>query len=207
MTTPSSASAGTRSKSTATTSASATTRPPPIHVFEGSDFEGLCYSLEALVGSDGFTCRSRVHDIVIAPSTPDGYRVLIRYLAENNVSYHTYQLQSERSYRVVMRGLNHCAPVGRIRTDIENLGRVAQYSVPGARSTSTLKATVTAPRAVSVVVGARVLDVPENQGNAGYLCPLWGRPSGQLQGLPGLRAPHLLQFTGATSLTSPKGNP
>ncbi|KAL1139637.1 hypothetical protein AAG570_006615 [Ranatra chinensis] len=119
-TTPSSASAGTTITPSATTSTSA--RPPPIHVAEVSDFEGLCYALEALVGSDGFTCRSRVHDIVIAPSTPDGYRAVVRYLAGNKFSYHTYQLQSERSYRVVMRGLNHRAPVGRIRTDIENQG-------------------------------------------------------------------------------------
>ncbi|KAL1116567.1 hypothetical protein AAG570_005039 [Ranatra chinensis] len=121
-TTPSSASAGTRITPAPTTSTSAAARPPPIHVAEVSDFEGLCYALEALVGSDGFTCRSRVHDIVIAPSTPDSYRAVVRYLAGNKFSYHTYQLQTERSYRVVMRGLNHRAPVGKIRTDIENQG-------------------------------------------------------------------------------------
>ncbi|KAL1130449.1 hypothetical protein AAG570_011697 [Ranatra chinensis] len=109
--TPSSASAGTRSKPAATTSGSATARPTPIHVAEVSDFEGLCYALEALVRSERFTCRYP-HDIVIAPSTPDGYRAVIRYLAGNNFSYHTYQLQSDRSYRVVMKGLNHRAPVG-----------------------------------------------------------------------------------------------
>ncbi|KAL1110286.1 hypothetical protein AAG570_008363 [Ranatra chinensis] len=118
-TTPSSASAGMRSTPAATTSASATARPPLIHVAEVSDFEGLCYALEALVGSDGFTCRSWVHNIVIAPSTPDGYRAVIWYLAGNNFSYLTYQLQS---YRVVMRGLNHRVPVERIRTDIKNQG-------------------------------------------------------------------------------------
>ncbi|KAL1132801.1 hypothetical protein AAG570_010753 [Ranatra chinensis] len=40
------------------------------------------------------------------------------------------------------------------------------------------------PRAVSAVVGGMTLDVSENQGNAGDLCPLRGRPSRRLQGLP-----------------------
>ncbi|KAL1129714.1 hypothetical protein AAG570_012658 [Ranatra chinensis] len=106
-TTPSPASAGMRSKPTATTSASATARPPPIHVAE-------------------------VHEIVIAPSTP-GAGAIIRYLAGNNFSYHTYQLRSERSYRVVMRGLNHLAPEGRIRTDIENQGHQQGVLLGGKR--------------------------------------------------------------------------
>lgn len=39
-----------------------------------------------------------------------------------NVSFHTYQLQSEKPYRVVIRNLIPTTPVSEISTEINNMG-------------------------------------------------------------------------------------
>ena len=39
--------------------------------------------------------------------TPEAYRTFIRYLKENNIYYHTYQLKEERAYRILIKHLRH----------------------------------------------------------------------------------------------------
>ncbi|KAL1124696.1 hypothetical protein AAG570_001320 [Ranatra chinensis] len=97
-------------------------KPPPIHIQEVGDFEGFCRALDALVGRDGFFCKARMHEIMITPSTPDAYRKIIKYLTEGKYAFHTYQIKTDRAYRVVFRGLHHRTPVLEITRDVEEQG-------------------------------------------------------------------------------------
>jgi hypothetical protein len=55
-------------------------------------------------------------------TTPDTYRNLIKHFKENGIYYHTYQLQEERAYRVVLKYLHHPTDVEDIRHELLDLG-------------------------------------------------------------------------------------
>ncbi|KAL1124587.1 hypothetical protein AAG570_001211 [Ranatra chinensis] len=103
-------------------SATATCKPPPIHIAEVSDFVGLCTAIAALVGPDGFECKSRLREVMVSPSTPSNYRAIITYLSSKNYPYHTYQIKTDKAYRVVFRDLHQNTPLDIIRREIENHG-------------------------------------------------------------------------------------
>ncbi|KAL1110196.1 hypothetical protein AAG570_008273 [Ranatra chinensis] len=63
-----------------------------------------------------------MHEVMLTPSTPDAYRSIIRYLTEGKYAFHTYQIKSERVYRVVLRGLHRHTPLHEITRDIEKQG-------------------------------------------------------------------------------------
>jgi len=53
---------------------------------------------------------------------PEDYRKLIHFLNENNASFHTYQLQSEKFYLVVIRNLHPFTPAADISSAIKEIG-------------------------------------------------------------------------------------
>ncbi|KAL1138571.1 hypothetical protein AAG570_008634 [Ranatra chinensis] len=97
-------------------------KPPPIHIAEVSDFVGLCHAIAALVGTDGFSCKSRLQEVMISPTSPDNYRAIIKYLGTQRYIYHTYQIKSEKAYRIAIRDLNAKTPHTEIKKDIEAHG-------------------------------------------------------------------------------------
>ena len=58
--------------------------------------------------------------------TPETYRNLIRYLKENNIYYHTYQLKEERAYRIFIKHLHHSTDIEEIRQEMLELGHKAR---------------------------------------------------------------------------------
>jgi len=58
--------------------------------------------------------------------TPETYRTLIRYLKENNIYYHTYQLKEERACRIVIKYLHHSTDIEEIRQELLELGHKTQ---------------------------------------------------------------------------------
>ncbi|KAL1141021.1 hypothetical protein AAG570_000947 [Ranatra chinensis] len=103
-------------------SATATYKPPPIHIAEVSDFVGLCTAIAALVGPDGFECKSRLREVMVSPTTPSNYIAIITYLSSKNYPYHTYQIKTDKAYRVVFRDLHQNTPLDIIRREIESHG-------------------------------------------------------------------------------------
>jgi hypothetical protein len=61
--------------------------------------------------------------------TPETYRAVIKHLKETDVYYHTYQLQEERAYRVVLKYLHHTTEVEDIKQDLLQQGHVARNIV------------------------------------------------------------------------------
>ncbi|KAL1129586.1 hypothetical protein AAG570_012531 [Ranatra chinensis] len=100
---------------------------------------------------------------MLTPSTPDAYRKFVQYLMEGKFAFHTYQIKSERAYRVVLRGLHQHNPLHEITRNIEERGhkcvlrsptkRVTWSSAPGVNSSVTPKATAIAPLAVYIMPG------------------------------------------------------
>lgn len=45
--------------------------------------------------------------IKVSCRIPDNYRKLVTLLKENNVIYHTYQLEEERAFRILLKHIHH----------------------------------------------------------------------------------------------------
>lgn len=93
--------------------------PPPIYVRAMRDYIIRCRELESIIGQKSFTCRSTTNSTTFHFKTSDGYRSAVRYFREKNVDFHTYQLQEEKSFRVVIRHLHHTTPIELIKSELE----------------------------------------------------------------------------------------
>lgn len=96
--------------------------PPPIFVKGVKDFFELSKELAVITGPDSFSCKSTSSHLKIQLDTPDNYRKIIHFLKDNDAEYHTYQLKSDKAFRVVLRNLHPSTPVSEISAAIEEIG-------------------------------------------------------------------------------------
>lgn len=82
------------------------TKPPPIFV-EAQIIDPLINRLKDIVAKENYIIKqTKLEQVKIQTNTPESYRKVIKELKEKNAIYHTYQLKTERSYKVVIRGLH-----------------------------------------------------------------------------------------------------
>ena len=96
--------------------------PPPIKIKKLINYIEKCKKLEELIGKKTFTCRSTVNETIFNFTTSDGYRKAVRFFRESNEDFHTYQLDEDKCFRVVIRHLHHSTPVDMIKNELEELG-------------------------------------------------------------------------------------
>jgi hypothetical protein len=96
--------------------------PPPIFVKGVNDFFELSKELAAITGPDSFSCKSTFSHLKLQLDTPDNYRKIIHFLKDNDAEYHTYQLKSDKAFRVVLRNLHPSTPISEISAAIEEIG-------------------------------------------------------------------------------------
>jgi len=99
--------------------------PPPIFIKGVHDYIGLRDHLKE-VTPDSFMCKSTATHLKIQVDTPNSYRNIIHYLKETNAQYHTYQPQSEKPLRVVIRNLHPSTPEADIASAIEEIGHTVR---------------------------------------------------------------------------------
>ncbi|KAL4096494.1 hypothetical protein QTP88_021439 [Uroleucon formosanum] len=93
--------------------------PPPIFMKGVLDFPNFCSVLIELIGVDNFFCKAAGNRLKIQTANPESYRVLIRYLKENEAEYHTYQLREDKPLRVVIRHIHPSTPTDLIKSELE----------------------------------------------------------------------------------------
>lgn len=103
------------------TSTSKQHKPPPIHLTTEVQFLPLCTQLKSLVG-DEFTCKSTLKGITVYPTTSDAYRKIVRAFKDCNARYHTYQLEDDKAFRIVIRGLHYSIDTDSIKEELQNKG-------------------------------------------------------------------------------------
>lgn len=96
--------------------------PPPIFIKGVLNFSDLLSEFTNLIGPNSFVCKSTSTHLKVQATKPDDYRTLIRFLKDNDASFHTYQLQSEKAYRVVIRNLHPSTSISEISTAIKEIG-------------------------------------------------------------------------------------
>lgn len=97
-------------------------QPPPIYVKGITNFSNLRNAIAELIGQDSFTCKSTTTHLKIQPDTPDNYRTLIHFLKDEKAEYHTYQSQSDKSLRVVIKNIHHTTEPTEITSALEEIG-------------------------------------------------------------------------------------
>jgi len=99
--------------------------PPPIFIKSSLNYNGFCNAIKTAIGSNDFTCKSNLNELKLQTFTPIGYRNVIHLLKEKNVNFHTYQLQQEKPFRVVIRNLHHTTDINYIKEELEVHGYTA----------------------------------------------------------------------------------
>jgi len=99
--------------------------PPPIFIKSSLNYNGFCNAIKTVIGSNDFTCKSNLNELRLQTFTTDGYRNVIHLLKEKNVDFHTYQLQQEKPFRVVIRNLHHTTDIDFIKDELELHGYTA----------------------------------------------------------------------------------
>ncbi|KAL4089380.1 hypothetical protein QTP88_024426 [Uroleucon formosanum] len=67
-------------------------------------------------------CKSTSTHLKLKPNTPENYRKIIHFLNENEAQFHTYQLQSDKAFRVVISNLHSSTLVFEISSALEEIG-------------------------------------------------------------------------------------
>lgn len=96
--------------------------PPPIFIKGVLDYIGLTNHFKQIMGPNTFSCKSTSTHLKVQTDTPDNYRKIIHLLKKIKAQYHTYELQSDKPLRVVIRNLHPSTPETDITTALEEIG-------------------------------------------------------------------------------------
>ena len=109
-------------------------KPPPIFIHGVINYGAMINRIRNIAEDEQYSTKSLSNNVIkINCVTPETYRNLIRYLKENNIYYHTYQLKEERAYRIVIKHLHHSTDVEDIRQELLELGHKARNIINAQR--------------------------------------------------------------------------
>uniref|UniRef100_A0A1B0GJF1 Putative nucleic-acid-binding protein from transposon x-element n=1 Tax=Lutzomyia longipalpis TaxID=7200 RepID=A0A1B0GJF1_LUTLO len=98
-------------------------RPPPIFVHGVQQIEPLNELLKSFNKEGKYTIKSQTNGTVkICVNEIQMYRDLLKKLQEKNTDMHSYRPKTERSFRVVLRGVHHSTDVKDIKEALKVLG-------------------------------------------------------------------------------------
>jgi hypothetical protein len=85
-----------------------TRKPPPIFIYGVVNYNEMVNMLTEVIQQEEYSTKSMAeNNIKIDCTTPETYRKLLRFLKDNDIVHHTYQLNEERAFRVVIKYLHH----------------------------------------------------------------------------------------------------
>lgn len=97
--------------------------PPPIFIPCVSNISQMVKKITSVIPSEEFNYKSfRDGQVKLLIKSIDSYRKIVKYLDVNKISFHTYQIKSERAYRVVLKGLHFSTPLSDIKAELLALG-------------------------------------------------------------------------------------
>lgn len=103
-------------------------KPPPIFVPGVADICNMVKKISGEITEREFNYKA-VSDgqIKLNIKTIESYRKLVKYFEKNNICYHTFQLKTERAYRIVIKNLHHSTPVENIKAYLLLKGHQVRY--------------------------------------------------------------------------------
>lgn len=98
-------------------------KPPPIIIPNVADIKAMIKSFSKQISPSCFTYKTlRDGQIRIMVKDIQPYRILVTYLNDNKINFHTYQYRQEKAYRAVIKNLHPSTPNEDIKNAIESLG-------------------------------------------------------------------------------------
>lgn len=98
-------------------------KPPPIFVPNISNIKSMVTSIESVISKEEYTYKcSNQNSVKLSPATVEAYRKLVRRLTELKVSFHTFQVKQDKSYRVVLKNMHYSTDISDITEAVENFG-------------------------------------------------------------------------------------
>lgn len=111
-----------------TSNTKSTPNPPPIYIPDVIDISKMVTNITDKISKHEFSYKCLYNNQVrIMVKTVDAYRTLVKYLEDRNISFHTFQLKQQRSYRVVLKGLHHSIPTSDIKAELIQLGHQVRF--------------------------------------------------------------------------------
>ena len=102
-------------------------RPPPTFVYGVKNFKAMLDDLADVAEPDTYRTAALANDTVkISANTIDTYRSLVKHMKEENIVHHTYQIKTERAYRIVIRHLHHSVPLDDIKEELQKEGHMVR---------------------------------------------------------------------------------
>lgn len=96
--------------------------PPPIFIEANLNYNTLCLKLKELTDTSSFVCKSTTKGVKIQTFSSDSYRSVIKFLKEEDVSFHSYQSKENKPFRIVIRNLHPSTDKNHISKELSELG-------------------------------------------------------------------------------------
>ncbi|KAL4126891.1 hypothetical protein QTP88_011091 [Uroleucon formosanum] len=96
--------------------------PPPIFIQAQLNFNTFCIKLKEITDSTSFTCKTTTKGVKLQTFSSDSYRSVIKFLKNENVSFHSYQSKESKPLRVVIRNLHPSTDKDYIIKELSELG-------------------------------------------------------------------------------------
>lgn len=98
-------------------------KPPPIFMQGIVNYSGMINKLAEFVDVDKIATKSLSNNTVkVIVDTPDIFRKLVKDLRTNGITFYTYQLKSDRAYKVVIRNLHYSTNIDEIKKALTDVG-------------------------------------------------------------------------------------
>lgn len=102
-------------------------KPPPIFIPNVNNVHSMVQTFTSVVASDDFLYKCiNQNSVKILPKSAEVYRKLVHKLNEGNVSFHTYQLKQERSYRVVLKNMHYSVDINELKEALSQHGHTVR---------------------------------------------------------------------------------
>ena len=105
-------------------------KPPPIFINNVSNVNKMIKCICSVISGSDFNYKA-LYDgqVKLNIKLVDSYRKLVKYFVANNISYHTYQLKNERSYRFMIKGLHYSTRIDDIKAELLYKGHLVRQIV------------------------------------------------------------------------------
>lgn len=98
-------------------------KPPPLYIPKVTNVKDMNQRFANVISPTQYSYKALGDgQIRVMVKTIDSYRTLVSYLKFKNISFHTFQLKTDRAYRVVVRNLHYSTNTDDIKTFIEKFG-------------------------------------------------------------------------------------
>jgi hypothetical protein len=96
--------------------------PHTIYIKGDIDFFDFCKKIKSFTDPEGFITKSLSSGLNLTTYSINAYRQIIKFLENKNMNFHTFQINEEKAFQVVIRHLHHTTPRAYIKEELHSLG-------------------------------------------------------------------------------------